>query len=431
MEINRLSKDELTYELRIRGIKEESTVDVMRQVLRMALKLEKQSSFVAPSHPFSFAEDKTAIEEKIVELSALIETFAKPKTSTTFKRISSKLSHLYSRVSRCVPKTEEETAERSVLLGSVLSLCARLSAKAKSAAKMSSTQIEVSSQLVPSSEDSEESEDDQGLPSPSAHSTRVSPNPSSTNVVIPVSRWNLKFSGDLRGMSINAFLERAEELRVARGVSYETLFSSTIDLLEGHALVWFRANRRKIHSWHELCLALREEFQPVDYDEKLLDEVKRRTQGIDEPIGIYLAVMTNLFARFNTPVPEQLQLKILRRNILPYFQAQLGLVDVPTVGALLYACRRLEANRTSIEAYIPPPSRIKSLEPDLAYMDVSPSVSAVEPVKTQRKCWNCGEIGHLSIVCRAPKRRHCYRCGKPHVTVNTCPACSKNLRRPQ
>lgn len=45
------------------------------------------------------------------------------------------------------------------------------------------------------------------------------------------------------------------------------------------------------------------------------------------------------------------------------------------------------------------------------------------------KCWNCGAEGHLARGCLAPRRMHCYRCGRPDVTLKNCQSCAGNGRR--
>lgn len=111
-------------------------------------------------------------------------------------------------------------------------------------------------------------------------------------------------------MSLNAFIEAVEDLRIARGVSKDAHL-------------------------HELLQGLREEFQPPDYDTKLFEEVKRRAQGVGESIGMYLSVMSGLFSRFNVKISEDTQLKILLKNILPFYQTQLSLTEVSSVAQLL------------------------------------------------------------------------------------------------
>ena len=38
-------------------------------------------------------------------------------------------------------------------------------------------------------------------------------------------------------------------------------------------------------------------------------------------------------------------------------------------------------------------------------------------------CWNCGEFGHSRINCPLPQQRTCYMCGRPGLTIATCPTC--------
>ena len=260
---------------------------------------------------------------------------------------------------------------------------------------------------------------------------------------VPVSKWNIKFSGDVKHTSVNSFLERVEELRIARNVTKPQLLRTVVDLFQDTALIWYRANRHLFQTWDELTDSLRDVFQPIDYEEKLLDEIKRRTQGPNETISIYIAVMTSLFSRLRVKISEQRKIQILMRNIAPFYQTQLSLVDVKSVHELLKLGRRLEERKCSVEAYAPPPRRQQSVEPDLAYVYAEPiyspstsnprhhslrSPNSVETIQSNtRVCWNCSKPGHRSVNCRESRKKHCFRCGKPDVTVRSCPSCSNNL----
>lgn len=191
---------------------------------------------------------------------------------------------------------------------------------------------------------------------------------------MPVYKWNLEFFGDKRGLSLNVFLERTDELCEARQVTKEELFRSAIDLFKGRALVWYRAIRREVHDWSSLGKQMREELQPHDYDEKLLEETKRCTQGEDESIGVYLAAMSGLFGRLTDSLSEEIRLKIVMKNISPYYQTQLGLMDISSTVQLRNYCRKLEASRASVEAFVRPPKKSSNhLEPDLAYVGLESS----------------------------------------------------------
>jgi hypothetical protein len=132
--------------------------------------------------------------------------------------------------------------------------------------------------------------------------TPVTPRAASSPTVqrppsVPISKWNVKYSGDDRDMSLSAFLARVEELMVARHATKQDLFDCAIDLFSGKALIWYRANRKNATDWNSLVTLLRGQFQPADYNDRLFDEIRQRTQGSDETIGLYLAVMDSLFDR--------------------------------------------------------------------------------------------------------------------------------------
>lgn len=65
-----------------------------------------------------------------------------------------------------------------------------------------------------------------------------------------------------------------------------------------------RANKRRFNNWDLLIVALKKQFLPCDYEDRLWEEIRKRTQGASESVGIYFAVMSNLFERLVVPVPE-------------------------------------------------------------------------------------------------------------------------------
>ncbi|KAJ8937334.1 hypothetical protein NQ318_011838 [Aromia moschata] len=63
--------------------------------------------------------------------------------------------------------------------------------------------------------------------------------------MFPCTNGGIHFSGDhhdKQGLSVNAFIERAEDLRLSLGVSEEELKNSVTDLIKGNALVWHRSS---------------------------------------------------------------------------------------------------------------------------------------------------------------------------------------------
>lgn len=219
------------------------------------------------------------------------------------------------------------------------------------------------------------------------------------------------------------------ELRVARNVNREDLFNSGVDLFTDRALLWYRDAKKYVTDW-DLVVTLKQEFQPINFDKKLIEEIKKRTQGPYESIGIYLAIISEMFGRLTCPIAEA-TLKILLRNISPFYQNQLGLVEVTSISHLRTLCRRLEERREEVEAFVPPPRRHA-----LAYVGVEPmphvnvselaSSKTVAPESRSVRCYNCGQLGHRAIGCGAPRVKKCFRCQKQEYTIKTCPNCKSN-----
>ena len=69
---------------------------------------------------------------------------------------------------------------------------------------------------------------------------------------IPVHKWDLKFNGEATSCIVMSFLDRVDELKVARHISDAELFTSAIDLFEGKALLWFRSVQGRCRNWTEL-----------------------------------------------------------------------------------------------------------------------------------------------------------------------------------
>lgn len=94
----------------------------------------------------------------------------------------------------------------------------------------------------------------------------------------------------------------------------------------------------------------------------------QRTQRPDESTGLYIAAMVNMFNRLTCPVSEGVKLKILLRNISPFYQSQLGLVSVTSVEHLTELGKQLEERKKAIKSFHPPPRDKKVMKLDLAYV---------------------------------------------------------------
>lgn len=247
------------------------------------------------------------------------------------------------------------------------------------------------------------------------------------NRSMSVLKWNLKFCGESKVMSIHTFLQRLPELRVARNISEVELFEQALDLFEGRALLWYRANRSRARNWKELTTLLIRYYEPPDYRSRLLQEIMARTQDSVESIVDYLSCMTAMLERYGN-VSEELCLDIIVKNLAPFYVMQL--LEVSTLAELEEECLKLEVRKYRAEHHVSPSHRKPTnyVEPDFAFVSSNmptTEVQASSPRPTASLTyWNCHQIGHSYQRCSRPRNKFCYRCGKSDVTVRSCPVCS-------
>lgn len=454
LEVNRLSKSEILYELAVRGVShpDDTCMDDLRKVLRKSLKLDRSTlAYKKPSYPFTITEDLEALKTVHDELESLIDSL-NCDDEKTCKKISTKIAYAFGRLNNSSPKSETERKEKSELRFKLLLVYDNFVSKVKIDKKdknvtLLDLTVMSSSALPTSSSSSDESSSDSD--DNNDNKSKLKP--------VPLRDWGLKFTGDKsdKGLTFSYFLERVNELRRSRHVSRQLLFEEAGDLFDGEAKKWFNLIKDWVTDWDSLVQAMREEFQGPDYDKRLFEEIKHRTQGENESIGSYIAAMNGLFSRLQQPIPNEAKLKILLDNIAPYYQPHLAFKDITSVIELLTLCRKLDAKRLLVHSYVPPPRKSKCLEPDLAYAESSSIASTShssytreqsatpyreplhrkpplqvfavsgKPCPPNLKCWNCSANGHLSSNCPEPQKRYCYRCGYADVTVRTCPKCNR------
>lgn len=415
MDPNTLLVHEVDYELLIREFKStKADIGSKRKALKKLIQKEKKKEEVTYRvEDLDIEQEKTEVEESVAALNDLIKNYDSNSRDAIMqkKKITSRIEHIRGRLRRLLIDDSEAMKlykefrdEMNILL--LASECDIDSAEEEDASAKQMALL--------STGDS----NSQRLQTPSCTSTesRIEVPLKSSGKSIAVFKWNLTFDGSKD--NVMSFIERAEELRIARNCTKDELFASAIDLFTGPALIWFRSIRNSITDWNTLIQILRRDFLPTDYDEVLWEQIKDRNQGRHERVTIFIAVLENLFSRLTVPCSEEVKIKFIKRNLLACYSSALALVDVATVEALSELCRRIEDANITVKHQNT--SRVASLESALTY-EAKHSGNDGNKVK----CWNCNEDGHIRRDCRKPKTPiHCFGCNEPGVIKPNCPKCT-------
>lgn len=429
-DVGRLHKEELIYELKVRGlgVKDTDTVETLRGALRSAIRLQADNTFGdLPEYPYTFAEDVAAVKALLATLEPAVASRTPAGSKVSVKRWRSALFHVYGRIRRTPATSADEKNQIAVIKSDIMRLLNALEGPAPSGsgagdASMVAPLASSSANPVTLESDAEEESD----PEVDKFVSRLRP--------VHPKDWGLCYSAVPGEKSIVAFLMEVEQMRRRRKVARLDLFNSALDLFSGRAATFVAANLSKWSCWEELAAAVRHQYAGPNYEMNLMDAIRSRTQGAHESIGDYVAAMEVMFSRLLTPLPEGDRLKWIATNLHPTYTERLVFMEYRTISELVERCQRIEVGRAMAAAYKPPPPKGKFLEPDLAYVDEVGAqgwASSVEETGTSKgSCWLCKGNGHFRSACpRLKEGPVCFQCGERGVTSTNCSRCSGRRRK--
>lgn len=447
MTVNRLDKDELEWELKLRGLKT-GTTDEMRSQLSMALRLERSGeSFRYPKYPFTFDDDEPAILKKCDEIAALLDTYGGGSNVSETQKLQTKLSHAMNRCDQMDAGGDADNeVKKSELLTRLLVLYDKFNTRCNSVPHPNANiSVPAALNLVTGNLAGQFATGAQNIPtsSPIVNVPSAMVSHHSLSKMLPPHKWGLeKFCGTPKSLSITAFFERVEELCIARNVPMDVLLDSGVDLFSGKAYQFYKDVRLRVQTWDELRDEFKREYLSAYHTDELFDELRKRTQHSSESIGVYLAIMSSYFNRLGCPIPEEAKVSIILKNLHPFYQDRLRDPLPKTLEELRTLCRRMEDRRDAINSYVEPTSRRGNiLERDLAFVEVESTqqLERVDVATTSSSsdkgksivCFRCKKPGHRAIGCILPKMIRCFKCDEEGYTTKTCPKCNpgNDLRR--
>lgn len=144
------------------------------------------------------------------------------------------------------------------------------------------------------------------------------------------------------------FLEQVEELADMHRVGDSELIKGFGSLLNGHAYTWFKTVRGRLESWEDLKTELRLAFAPADNDESILDQINALEQKKEETYVVYEARMTELFQRLLKPLSESQKTKKLLKGLHLYYRERIYSHKMKSTRDLRLSCQALEEDKGHI-----------------------------------------------------------------------------------
>jgi len=412
-----LNKSELEYEVRVRLTEPASDVQALKnQLISLSQRLTSEDILEST---LPLEEDVSQIESVLNYTSSKLDQLEKKFSNTANKRVETYLNHLYYRLERleCSPSFLEKITELRVLFETL----------EKKFLLLKNDNEQTFFEVASGHHSSVISAKDQPIV------VNSTPFQQPIGSVLSDLR-RIAYSGDGCPRS---FLLKLDELRISRGLPSDRLLDHASEIFSGRALHWVRFQRQRNPSitWVTLSELLVKDFGSYDYDFKLLSAINSRTQGVDEPIIIYVAVMSGMFSRLNNKLSEQQQLDILFRNIRPCYSVFVALGDIVSIDALIQNCQKYERFLDRDRSFKEPQcsdSQFGEFSYSPLYGKPKPSTSnspAVNAISVRRKfnayeyCLRCRTNGHTLDGCTMPRDIVCFGCGLKGYKKPDCPSC--------
>lgn len=436
-----LQKSELIYEVIIRG---ESPADNVSELRRQVTKLtQKYPSEEILESCLEFADDHTGIIEVLAKIKCNIETLKTDPQKSLIDRTANLFNHLHHRLQRVVtPKKSESVVALNNSRESFDSLYLQFQKLTKMDSRSRAESLTTDNEQVCTLD----------------QLTKLS---ISCERSLSTELAKIKFDGKT---CVRSFIERIEEFRISKDVTDKKMFSYASDLFTGDALHWYRSVKSQFETWKDLLCSLKEDFDLVDYDYRMLAEIRSRTQGATENIITYFAIMKGMFSRLNKQLTEEEKLEILIHNIRPcYANALFTCSEIKSMDELRAICRNYERIKIRCDNFKEPPSSSpSSVAPEFAYRPVKEpiktnysqkyfnssnpkqntyinhnttnkmanstdktyAINCASPRTSTKYCYRCKVDTHSMAECDAERTIFCFKCGLKDYRTPDCPKCN-------
>ena len=129
-------------------------------------------------------------------------------------------------------------------------------------------------------------------------------------------KWQVSFSGGYKG-DVEEFIERIKECQQSLSVTDGEILRLIPSILSGAARFWARPLSQNWNSITDFFAALRLQYGVPDFQARLEEEIRARTQGPEEPISSFISNMRLLLDKVVPRMTLEAQLEKTYRNLHP------------------------------------------------------------------------------------------------------------------
>lgn len=248
-------------------------------------------------------------------------------------------------------------------------------------------------------------------------------------------KWGIKFSADQGSISLEYFLEQVDLKRISKGLTWDDVFPSVSDLLEGTAYTWYLANYKKMISWYEFEMRIRQAFSFDNFNVQLWRQCLNYKQQPHERVIEYVSKMKLMFNRLPSSMPMHMQVDTVLMNMLPEIRDRLNMTEFNNIDILeewmLKAESQMQVTRlvsNEYNNYNTQKPRVMNRNFDrLKIREVTYRNPHSGNNQTNHKLALTAGTSGQNDHNRNSKHVYCFKCGKPGFTIITC-SCNKQIQ---
>jgi hypothetical protein len=406
-----LSREELSYELAVRGVKVTDTdsAESLASNLKGFFSMERDGVWFeidAVLNPDAELERCSLILEGVREL--LTRVLDEPN----LRVIASKLAHLRKRLSRVTVEPGAQAEQKEKLSVGTEKAVESFIPRAKYLTGTHHTSLLLGhGNFLPATSTPQPGPVDDPL---TFRSYR--------NAAQEIGSWGITFGGDRKDdLAVFDFIVRINEKCDSLDLPHDALRRHAKLLFKGEALIWFRMIESSVSSWTDICDRLKEEFLPIGYYNTARDKLLNYRQTAGQTIGMFLAKFDQLEGYLPRPLPFEEKMAAIRRNILPYYQDRLWDKEIVSPDELYRLCRRLDATRFNIDQHAATQRNTKTATNRAE--KATPTPDDASSRSRDVFCPRCKNTGHDVRYCPSRPEIKCFGCGKPGYKNFNCPTC--------